>query len=164
MKKRMLLYLLLPFSVAFVLFTVFLAFYVSNLLAQYDVRSVNWLLIYSIGAGMFLCVLKIAALSLRVTKPLDKMKAAALGIKSGDYSKQTGVRQSDEIGELAAILDDMARQLEKASGDNAEAEKRRRDFIANISHELRTPITVLRSSLEALRDGVVTEPELVTDF
>jgi len=157
MRKKTLLYLVLPFSVAFVLFTLLTAMYVSNLLAQYEVQSGNWLLIYSIGAGMFLCLLKVAALSLRVTKPLDKMKTAALGIKSGDYSAQTGVKQGDEIGDLAAILDDMARQLGKG-------EKRRHEFFADISHELRTPITVMRGSLEALKDGIVTDPALVAEY
>ncbi|MCL2202371.1 MAG: HAMP domain-containing histidine kinase [Defluviitaleaceae bacterium] len=164
MRKRILLYLVLPFSVAFVVFTLIVAMYVSNLLNQYQVETGNWLLIYSIGAGMFLCLLKVAALSLRVTKPLDKMKTAALGIKGGDYTAQTGVNQSDEIGELASILDDMARKLGEASEAKEASEKRRQDFMANISHELRTPITVLRGSLEALRDGVVAEPALVKEY
>jgi signal transduction histidine kinase len=160
----MIVYLVLPFAVAFVVFTLVVAMYVSNLLNQYEVQSGNWLLIYSIGAGMFLCLLKIAVLSLRVTKPLDKMKAAASGIKGGDYTAKTGVRQSDEIGELAAILDDMARQLGEASDANEATEKRRRDFMANISHELRTPITVIRGSLEALNDGVVTDAKMVDEY
>jgi signal transduction histidine kinase len=164
MKNRIFIYLLLPFTVAFVLFTLFVAIYVSNLLTLYDVQSGNWLLIYSIGAGMFLCLLKVTALSLRVTKPLDKMRTAALGIKNGDYTAQTGVKQSDEIGELAAILDDMARQLGKASDAKEATEQRRREFMANISHELRTPITVIRGSLEALNDGVVTDPLLVAEY
>jgi len=160
----MLLLLVLPLMVAFVLFTLGLGMYVSNLLAQNDIESGNWLLFYSVGAGMFLCLLKILALSLRVTKPLDKMKAAALEMKKGVYTVPTGVKQSDEIGELAAILDDMAQQLNKASSDNAEAEARRHDFMADISHELRTPITVLRSSLEALRDGIITDPKQIAGY
>jgi len=151
----MFLYLILPFLAAFILFT---------LLVAVDVDSGNHLLIFSVGAGMVLCLFKVIAVSFRVTKPLDRMKTAALGIKEGDYTAQTGVKQSDEIGQLAAILDDMAQQLGKASDDNAEAEKRRREFIANISHELRTPITVMRSSLEALLDGVVTDPAQVAQF
>ena len=161
MKKKTLLYLVIPSSAAFVLLTIFTALYVSRLLAIHNVESGNWLLFFSIGAGMFLFVIKAAAHSLRVTKPLDKMKTAALGMKGGDYSAQTGVKQADEIGELAAILDDMARQLGKASSDKAQSEQRRREFMANISHELRTPITVMRSSLEALRDGIVTDPAQV---
>ncbi|MCL2500228.1 MAG: HAMP domain-containing histidine kinase [Defluviitaleaceae bacterium] len=164
MRKKLLIYLVLPFAFAFVIFTLIVVMYVSNLLTQYGVESGNWLLIYSIGAGMFLCLLKIAVLSLRVTKPLDKMKSAASRIKGGEYTAQTGVKQSDEIGELAAILDDMARQLGKASDAKEATEKRRRDFMANISHELRTPITVIRGSLEALNDGVVTDPALVDEY
>ncbi|MCL2605401.1 MAG: HAMP domain-containing histidine kinase [Defluviitaleaceae bacterium] len=164
MRKKLLIYLVLPFAFAFVIFTLIVAMYVSNLLTQYEVESGNWLLIYSIGAGMFLCLLKVAVLSLRVTKPLDKMKSAASRIKGGEYTAQTGVKQSDEIGELAAILDDMARQLGEASDAKEATEKRRRDFMANISHELRTPITVIRGSLEALNDGVVTDPALVDEY
>jgi signal transduction histidine kinase len=154
----------LPFAVGFVVFSLIMGIYVSELLARYEVDSGNWILLYSIGAGMLLCLLKVAALSLRVTRPLDKMKTAALGISGGDYTAKTGVKQSDEIGELAAILDDMARELGKASDEKAETEKRRRDFMATVSHELRTPITVIRGSLEALRDGVVTDPVLVAEY
>ncbi|MCL2187188.1 MAG: HAMP domain-containing histidine kinase [Defluviitaleaceae bacterium] len=153
MKNKTLLYLVLPSSAAFVLLTIFAALYVSRLLAQYEIETGNVLLFLSIGAGMLLFIIKAAALSLRVTKPLDKMKTAARGIKDGDYTAQTGVKQADEIGELAEILDDMARQLGN-----------RRDFMADISHELRTPITVMRGSLEALCDGVVTDPALVADY
>ena len=52
----------------------------------------------------------------------------------------------------------MAVRLEEADKETKQTEKIRKEFIANISHELRTPVTVVRGSLEALRDKVVTEP------
>ena len=92
------------------------------------------------------------------------MKTAALRISGGDYSVKTDVAQDDEIGELAAALDDMAEKLNAASKESSKLEKLRRDFVANISHELRTPVTVIRGSLEALCDGVVSESPMVEDY
>lgn len=105
-----------------------------------------------------------SVLAERFTKPLGKMKTAAVRISGGDYTVKTAVTQDDEIGELAIALDDMAQKLHAASKESSKLEKLRRDFVANISHELRTPVTVIRGSLEALRDGVVTEPHMVEDY
>lgn len=81
-----------------------------------------------------------------------------------DYSARTNIKQNDEIGELARTLDILAERLELADAESQKLEKLRRKFIANISHELRTPVTVIRGSLEALRDGVVTEKADVEEF
>lgn len=94
------------------------------------------------------------ALSFSFTKPLTKMKSVALRLYQGDYSAQSNIEQNDEIGELSKVLDLLAANLEKASGKSEKLEQMRRDFVANISHELRTPITVIRGSLEALCEKV----------
>ena len=97
-------------------------------------------------------------LSMKFTKPLNKMKDTAEKLAAGDYTARSYIQQNDEIGELAATLDGMAGRLEDADRETKRLEKMRKEFVANISHELRTPVTVLRGSLEALRDNVVTEP------
>lgn len=122
------------------------------------------LLLLSMGAAIIISFFIAGALAEHFTKPLGKMKTAALKISSGDYAVKTGVVQNDEIGELAASLDDMSEKLNVASQGNAKLEKLRRDFMANISHELRTPVTVIRGSLEALCDGVISEPQMVKDY
>jgi signal transduction histidine kinase len=58
----------------------------------------------------------------------------------------------------------MATKLDTASKESAKLDKLRQDFVANISLELRTPVTVIRGSLEALCDGVVSEPAMVADY
>ena len=95
-------------------------------------------------------------LSMKFTKPLNVMKDTAERLASGDYTARCYIQQNDEIGELAATLDSMAGRLEEADRETKKTEKIRKEFIANISHELRTPVTVVRGSLEALRDKVVT--------
>ena len=119
------------------------------------------------GCLVLALILALAAawfLSLKFTRPLNKMKDAAEKLASGDYTARCYVQQNDEIGELAATLDGMAGKLEEADRETRKTEKLRKEFIANISHELRTPVTVVRGSLEALRDKVVTEPAEVERY
>ncbi len=122
------------------------------------------ILMLSMGTAVLISVFIAGGLAERFTKPLGKMKTTALRISGGDYLVKTDVVQDDEIGELATALDDMAVKLNVAYKESAKLEKLRRDFIANISHELRTPVTVIRGSLEALCDGVVTESRMVKDY
>lgn len=103
-------------------------------------------------------------LSYSFTKPLSKMKDTALRLSNGDYSAQCGVEQKDEIGELSRVLDLLSTRLDDASKQSEKLEKMRRDFVTNISHELRTPVTVIRGSLEALCDKVVTNPQKIEDY
>ncbi len=118
----------------------------------------------SLIAALILSVLLSALLARSFTKPLNRMKDTALQIAAGDYNVKTGVKQNDEIGELADTMDMLSLRLDEASRQSEKLQKLRQDFIANISHELRTPVTVLRGSLEALWDGVVTEPEQVRNY
>lgn len=122
------------------------------------------ILLVSMGAAIVISFFIAGALAARFTKPLGKMKTAAQRISRGDYTAKADVAQEDEIGELAAALDDMADKLNVASEEGAKLEKQRRDFVANISHELRTPVTVIRGSLEALCDGVVSDPQMVREY
>lgn len=80
---------------------------------------------------------------------------------AGDYSSKTGVRQKDEIGELASAIDVLSDQLDLASQERQKLYRLRQDFISNISHELRTPVTVIRGSLEALCEEIVTDPDQI---
>jgi len=134
----------------------------------FDVNTITsngfTILMVSMIAAVFVSVFVAFAFSARFTKPLNKMKVAALRISGGDYAAKTGVVQVDEIGELASVLDSMADKLAMSAKEREKLEKLRRDFLANISHELRTPVTVIRGSLEAILDGVVTDKGLITEF
>lgn len=124
------------------------------------------LVILSISIGLALAVVFVLSLGLVYifTKPLNKMKQVALKLAQGEYKTQCNVMQNDEIGELANVLDLLAARLDEASQESLKLEQMRKDFISNISHELRTPVTVIRGSLEALCDKVVTEPEKVEQY
>lgn len=123
-----------------------------------------YMLALSMFVALALAIILSVFLSLAFTKPLRKMKSTAAQLANGDYSVKTGVDQKDEIGELAAAIDILSEQLDLASHESERLLQLRRDFVANISHELRTPVTVIRGSLEALCDKVVTEPEQVEKY
>ncbi|SDN58866.1 HAMP domain-containing sensor histidine kinase [Acetanaerobacterium elongatum] len=122
------------------------------------------ILVISMLAALVLAVILSIVLALAFSKPLRQMKTTALQLAEGNYSARTEVRQKDEIGELAATIDTLSLRLEQASHESERLEKLRREFIVNISHELRTPVTVVRASLEALCDGIVNSPKQVDAY
>lgn len=122
------------------------------------------ILIISIFLALIVSFLLSLVFSFSFTKPLATMKKTALRISNGEYTVKTNIKQDDEIGELANTLDILAERLNEASYESEKLETMRREFIANISHELKTPITVIRGSLEALVDKVVTDDIKVEEY
>ncbi len=122
------------------------------------------ILAVSIFAALILSLVLSLFLSLSFTKPLNKMKRSAISLADGDYKTKTEVRQNDEIGELASAIDVLSVRLDEARRESEKLENLRREFVANVSHELKTPVTVLRGSLEAICDGVVTEAVQVESY
>lgn len=100
------------------------------------------------AAGLVLIVAILSIpLARRLVRPIKALAAATRDIASGHYATRIAVRSSDELGRLAGDFNEMSRILEKN-------EKARREWIADISHELRTPVAILRGEIEALLDGI----------
>ncbi|MBP3391740.1 MAG: HAMP domain-containing histidine kinase [Clostridia bacterium] len=123
-----------------------------------------WVLMMSILMAMLIGCGCLAIVVRKFSKPLVKINQTALLISEGDYTAQSNVRSDDEVGMLAETIDDMGKKLQAAGEESAHLMQLRQEFVANISHELRTPVTVMRGSLEALCDHVVTEPEMVEKY
>ncbi len=122
------------------------------------------ILVISIILALIVAVILSVILSLSFTRPLATMKKTAGRLAEGEYTAKTNIQQNDEIGDLANTLDILADRLDIASHESENLENMRREFVANISHELRTPITVIRGSLEALIDKVVTDPTKIDEY
>ena len=121
-------------------------------LEQQFVNTVNQaLLLASIIAGAVAIVISLFV-ARRLTGPLASMTLAAQAMARGDLAQRVQVMSDDEIARLAEAFNSMAASLEHA-------EELRRNLVADVAHELRTPIAVLRADLEALQDGVY-EPSL----
>jgi len=95
-----------------------------------------------------------AYLSRRITAPVLALSHATDEIAAGRYDVTVPISGGGEMGHLAERFNEMAAKL-------AESEERERHFLMSVSHELRTPLTGIRGHVDALRDGVVDDPELM---
>src|SRR5262245_44602857 len=110
------------------------------------------LLLVALGVGLLVATVLAWYLSRRIAKPVLALSSAADQIAAGSYDiTLPDVPGTGEIRHLAERFREMASRL-------AEAEEQERNFLMSVSHELRTPLTAIRGHVEALREGVVTDP------
>lgn len=83
-----------------------------------------------------------------IINPLNEINIAARRLARVDVGKRVNITSNDEIGELAHSFNVMAESIE-------ESDKNRRDFISNVSHELRSPITSIKGFVAGILDGVI---------
>ena len=109
--------------------------------------------IYLLSAVIPLIIIFVALyiISNRLTKPLILMSDAAKAMAKGDFSKRIPVPTNDEIGDLAVSFNEMTDSLSRL-------ESMRKSFIADVSHELKTPMTTIGGFIDGILDGTI-EPE-----
>jgi two-component system sensor histidine kinase BaeS len=103
-------------------------------------------------AALVLSLVAAWLLARQLLRPIRDLTAGARQITEGRFSERIPVRGNDELAELAEDFNAMARML-------AQNDESRRQWISDSSHELRTPIAVLRAEIEALQDAVRTADE-----
>ncbi|GAA4010570.1 ATP-binding protein [Hymenobacter fastidiosus] len=108
------------------------------------------------GAALLVGLLLISFL----TKNLHRLSTAVRRLQSGDFTTRvTGIRPGDELGELATAFNDMAARTEQALADLQSNDRLRRELVANISHDLRTPL----ASIEGYTETILLKQHLLTD-
>lgn len=112
------------------------------------------------GGAVLLAALFLGlALTSRALAPLRRLTATARALAAGDLRARSRLEpRRDEVGTLAHSFDDMADRIEAAFLAQAESEARMRRFIADASHELRTPVTALKGYIDVLRRGASRSP------
>ena len=109
----------------------------------------------AIAIGALLAWLVGLWLSRRISGPIQALARASDEIASGNYTVNVPVgRGGSEVSHLSERFNQMAARL-------AATEERERQFLMSVSHELRTPLTAIKGHVDALRDGLIEDPELV---
>ena len=106
------------------------------------------LLVFSALIPIIIMFFAMFAITYRLTKPLKMMSEATKAMAKGDFSKRIPVTSDDEIGELAISFNQMTNSL-------VQLENMRRSFVANVSHELKTPMTTIGGFIDGIIDGTI---------
>lgn len=104
--------------------------------------------ILSAIATLSISVLAIGLFSYNLVKPLKQMAQATRQFAKGDFSVRVAITSDDEIGELAKSFNNMAESL-------SASENVRKSFVANVSHELKTPMTTIAGFIDGILDGTI---------
>jgi signal transduction histidine kinase len=104
-------------------------------------------LLAAVTAGGFALVMG-TLLFLRITRPLRQLQQAAQTVAAGDLEARVRITSKDELGAVGQAFNQMAARLD-------EQQRLRKQMVADIAHELRTPISVMQGTLEAMLDGVL---------
>ncbi len=88
--------------------------------------------------------------AIRFSRPLVEMNVVAQRFSKGDFSVRPEIHGRDEIAQLAASIDQMADDLN-------DLEQMRKSFVANVSHELKSPLAAMRGFIEGMYDGTIAE-------
>jgi signal transduction histidine kinase len=119
----------------------------SSLLSPYV-----WGLLIAAAAGGLLAAVAAFLLARRISRPVDRVAAAARTLAGGTHPEPVPVEGATEIATLARAFNDLTAQLQRAQ----EAE---RNFLLSVSHELKTPLTAIRGYAEAVEDGAIDPRE-----
>lgn len=115
-----------------------------------DVNPIRLLNLAAIFITVLITGIIIFFASRKITAPLRELNENVLQFAKGDFSREVSLNRKDEIGQLGESVNYMAKEL-------ASLEQLRRDFVANVSHDLRSPLTSIKGFLVAIQDGTIPE-------
>jgi signal transduction histidine kinase len=104
------------------------------------------------GAGLLLTILLSILIARSIVRPLARMTQASEEMAHGHYQQRIESHRKDEVGRLAAAFNTMASEVSRS-------DQMMRDLLANVAHELKTPLTSIQGFSQALMEGAVHSPD-----
>ena len=126
----------------------------SEMIAELN-KSLLTTILIALGVALLLSLL----LSKLHVSRLKRMQEAAGMISEGNYAVNLPESDFDEFGDLSKDFNQMARRLEQSNEEIEGLENRRRQFMADVSHEMRTPLTTIAGVIEGLRNNMIVEEQ-----
>ena len=111
-------------------------------------RDVQSTVLVAVGVSGFLAILAGTWLFWQITRPLTRLRDAAEQIAAGKLDTRVQVKSKDEVGRVGLAFNHMAGELQRQEG-------LRKVMVADIAHELRTPLSVMQVNLEAMKDDLL---------
>ncbi|MBP2241035.1 signal transduction histidine kinase [Cytobacillus eiseniae] len=124
------------------------------------IKQLNRFLLYTIVIALTASILISLVFSKSFTIRIRSIRNATSMITAGNYDVHVPDKYQDEIGELAADFNKMAEKLKDSNEEIERLENRRRKFIADVSHEMRTPLTTISGLAEGIKDHLIPEDDI----
>ncbi|MBO4336726.1 MAG: HAMP domain-containing histidine kinase [Lachnospiraceae bacterium] len=139
---------------------------ISTVLATYDIAQIFMI-------DMVTCIIAILLITVIVMRrfmqrwfidPLQELRFAMNEISKGNLDHELKTDYTAEMGELFANYEQMRLRLKESAEERLENERKHRELVSNISHDLKTPITSIRGYVEGIMDGVADTPEKMDKY
>lgn len=121
----------------------------------HDLTVLVVVLAFGLGLGLMTAV----ALARPLADDLEAIRTTVQRVSQGDLEVRTGVDRNDELGMAADAVDEMIGRLGEATEERARQQAARREFLAAVGHDLRSPLAALQAAVEALQDGLAPDPQ-----
>lgn len=108
---------------------------------------------------VFIGFLLVRRMTRDIVAPLESLQQASRRIANGDYDTPVASHGTDELGETAAVFEEMRRQLQAGRKMRDAYEKNRQELFAGIAHDLATPLTKIQGYTGGILDGIAATPE-----
>lgn len=129
-------------------------------ISPHDLALASVLLLFASGISVSFGYL----LSTSLSSSLQRLVDAAEQLSGGDFTVRVSVGGRDEVAQLGKAFNRMAQRLQAADREASRLESARRDFVAWVSHDLRTPLATLRAMIDAMAEGVVTDQDTIERY
>ena len=133
--------------------------FVNLLVGHRSGTRINIFIIVSIGLLIFTILV-----DRWINTPIRKVADFAKNIKDGKFENRIKIKSSDEIGELAKNMNQLAETIEADISNMKKMEDVRTEFLSNVTHELKTPIASIVGYLETLKDGALKDKDVNKTF
>lgn len=142
-----------PSAVVFTLVILYLLF------SWAGIKGIGIFFIAFIGIKEIISLFFLIRLENRIFKPIEKLRQGVVEIAQGNYNIKIDYNKPNDLGLLISSFNEMAQELYESEIIKDEYEENRKTLIANISHDLKTPITAIQGYIEALLDETATPTE-----
>ena len=129
-------------------------------LSTHDLALLAGLLAFSLGLSVVVALTSSGSTARSMRKVVDAIRR----IEAGSLETRVPVESSDEVGEMAVALNAMAQRLQASYSRERDLENTRRELVAAVSHDLRTPLASIRAMIESINDGVVSDDRTVRRY